>query len=341
MEIDIDGELVLRKAEQLYNIKLLHRINMGGSGNRIFEAESEQHPYILRVSKGGENSRAHIEFELNWVEYLSARMEGIVQPVRSINNRLYEVIEGDDQPYVLCLMKKAGGKIVDSNNPNEFNKGLFFNLGALMGRMHQLTADYEGNRACPKFKWNGPYFWRRDITIPDRSVRQGEKRFLEELNALPMAKENYGIVHFDIHTDNFFVENNKITLFDFFDCQYNWYAADIASAMFFMMQKGAGPLKHLSERERTAFAESYLISYLQGYLQNNSISRYWICAIDLFMKYQMVDEYVAALNYWKKEDVRLQQWYLDWYKEKIINNLPYVHINYDRVLDRLPGAPVI
>ncbi|RZS94439.1 phosphotransferase enzyme family protein [Cuneatibacter caecimuris] len=339
--MDIEIQLVMRKAEQLYNIKLLHRIHMGGSGNIIFAAESGQRPYILRVSKGGGSSLAHIDFELNWVEYLSLRMEGIVQPIRSVNNRLYEVIESDGGAYVLCLMKKAEGKLVDCNNPAEFNEVLFSNLGALMGRIHKLTADYEGNRPCPEFQWNGPYFWRRDIAIPDELVRQGEKRFLKEINALPAAKENYGIIHFDIHTDNFFMKNTKITLFDFFDCQYNWYAADIASAMFFMVQRGAGPLKHLSEKERTAFAESYLISYLQGYLQSNYISKYWICTIDLFMKYQMVDEYVAASNYWPEEDTHLQQRYLDWHRERIAHNQPYVYIDYDNVLDRLPKVPFI
>ena len=94
-------------------------------------------------------------------------------------------------------------------------------------------------------------------------MRQGEKRFLEELEQLPIGNKNYGIVHFDIHTDNFLVENKRITLIDFDACQFNWYAADMASAMFFMVQKGAGPLKNLTEKERTNFAEAYLLSYLK------------------------------------------------------------------------------
>lgn len=160
--MEIDSKLVLLKAEQLYHIKRLRRINIGGSGNSIFEVESERGPYILRVSNCDEGRKAHIEFELNWVEYLAARMEGIVRPVRSLNNRLYEVFEEGDQAYVLCLMEKAKGKTVNINDSEEFNQVLFFNLGALMGRMHKLTTSYEGNRACPEFKWNGPYFlWYR------------------------------------------------------------------------------------------------------------------------------------------------------------------------------------
>lgn len=68
----------------------------------------------------------------------------------------------------------------------------------------------------------------------------------------------------------------------------------MASAMFFMVQKGAGPLKNLTEKARTNFAEAYLLSYLKGYLQTNAISAYWIGKMDLFMRYQMIDEYVAA-----------------------------------------------
>lgn len=195
---------------------------------------------------------------------------------------------------------------------------------------------YEGNIINPEFEWNGPHFWRRDIAISDEDVRLSEKRFLQELNVLPVKKDNYGIVHFDIHTDNFLVENDKITLIDFEACQFNWYAADIASAVFFMVQKGAGPLKHLSEKERTEFAETYLISYLKGYLQTNSISKYWIYTIDLFMKYQMIDEYVAAQYYWSKESDLLRQWYSNWYKERIVHNLPYLYIDYNKVVDSLP-----
>ena len=68
--MDIEIQLVMRKAEQLYNIKLLHRIHMGGSGNIIFAAESGQRPYILRVKLGrvpvtpnGRNRTANTERE--------------------------------------------------------------------------------------------------------------------------------------------------------------------------------------------------------------------------------------------------------------------------------------
>ena len=110
----------------------------------------------------------------------------------------------------------------------------------------------------------------------------------------------------------------------------------MASAMFFMVQKGAGPLKNLTEKERTNFAEAYLLSYLKGYLQTNTINAYWIGKMDLFMRYQMIDEYVAAQTGWPEESAHLKQWYLNWYKERIVKHLPYVFIDYERILRNLP-----
>lgn len=337
--MNIDREIVLPQIELLYNVKPSREITMGGSGDSIFEAKSEQHSYIVRVSEFSQSKEAHIEFESCWTEYLAAGMNGIAKPVRSVNNRHYEVIDTGNKAYILCLQEKAGGKIVDIHNPHEFNETLFYNLGALMGQMHRQTISYEGNVVCDEFAWNGPHFWRRDIPLLDGGVRQAEKRFLAELNSLPVEKDSYGIVHFDIHTDNFLVENDKITLIDFDACQFNWYAADMASAVFFMIQKGAGPRKHLSERVRTEFAETYLSAYLNGYLQTNRISKYWICNFDLFMKYQMIDEYVAAQSYGPKNDDHYRQWYLDWHKDRIIHNIPYVYIDYHKVMDSLPKVP--
>lgn len=336
----IDYNLVVPQVKRLYMAKPLHEITTGNSGDCIFEVEAALRRYILRVSEFSKKKQAHTEFETGWIEYLAAQMEGIVKPKRSVNNRLYEVIEADGKEYILTLQEKAPGKIVNINAPEEFNEGLFYNLGMQMGHMHRLTMSYEGNRSCPAFKWNGPNFWRGDIAILDENVRQEEKRLLKDLEQLPLGKDNYGIVHFDIHTDNFLVENGRITLIDFDACQFNWYAADIASALFFMVQKGAGPLKNLSEKVRTEFAETYLISYLKGYLQTNSISAYWIEKFDLFMRYQMVDEYVAAQIEWQSEPNHLRQWYLAWHKDRIKNNLPYAFIDYEKILGSIPEVPL-
>lgn len=333
-----NNKLLLEQAELLYTVKFMVENTMGYSGNKIFEVLQGQTPFILRASAYSPVNQSHVEMELNWIDFLSGHMDGIIQPVSSINGKLYEIVSADGEDYILCLLEKAQGRLVDGSNPSEFNETLYFNLGALMGNMHKLTAGYEGNVVDPRFVWdNEKYSWRSKYPILDEEVYRAEVKYKNEINTLPISKDNYGIIHYDIHADNFFVDDGKIMLFDFDACQFNWYAADIASAVFFMVQKGAGPLKHESEKVRTEFAESYLISYLEGYTKTNKLSAYWVNTLNLFMKYQMTDEYRGAQTGMMDVLGNQHQWYLDWHKDRIINNQPYVSIDYTKIINSIPG----
>ncbi len=327
----------MEQAKTLYGVEPVCEITSGYSGNYIFEVKRGTNAYILRVSQYSSEKKNHIDFELKWMRYLAGKMAGIIEPLTSIGNALYEEIEVFSRTYILCLFEKAPGKAVDLNNPQEFSEDLFFRLGALMGDMHRLTREYGGNIRKPQFEWTGSInSWRYDTAIVDECVRLCLKKRYDEINSLPISKDNYGIIHWDIHTDNFFVNKGEIYLFDFGACQFNWYTADIASAIFFLVLKGAGPLTCRNEKERTEFAEVCLNSYLKGYLQTGKISKYWIDKIDLFMKYQMGDEYIFVQSFWPHELAHQRDFYLNWHRERIIKGLPYVFIDYGKVIKSPP-----
>lgn len=258
-------EFILQQAKLFYNVNLIKENTNGCSGNKIFEVETDKQAFILRVAKFTQKTKEHTEFELQWLDYLGEKSDNIAKPIKSANNNLYEVINTENQSYIICLFERADGKNPDSSIPEEFNERLFFNLGAVMGDLHRLTAKYSGNIVKPEFEWdNDAYSWRGDNKILDEDVSRCEKRLLSEIHNLPTTQDGYGIVNYDIHIDNFFVKNDKIKIFDFYDCQFNWYAADIGSAIFFMVQKGVSPLSYKSEQERTEFAQTYITSYLKG-----------------------------------------------------------------------------
>lgn len=328
---------ILEQAKLLYRVEFVKENTMGNSGNKVFEVKTQKDRYMLKASDYTSESKSHTSFQLKWMEYLASHLSAVIKPIRSVKNNLCEVIHFQNKSYILCLFEKAPGKIVDISNPEEFNEDLFFRLGALMGNMHKLTIDYKGNIRKPEFEWTGAVTsWRYNNKILDSDVQRSLHYYFGEIKKLPIKKDNYGIIHYDIHTDNFFVHNSNIKLFDFDACQFNWFAADMASAIFFMVQKGAGPLTNKSEKERIEFAETYFISYLKGYLESNTISAYWIKKIELFMKYQMGDEYIYAQNYWPQELADQRDWYKNWFGDKIKNNLPYVFIDYEKIIKSLP-----
>ena len=327
-----NNKLLLQHAESLYNAKVVNENILGNSANLIFEIEIEQIPFILRVSEYSSQKKSHIDFELNWINYLTNKLDNIIKPIKSINNNLYEIIQADDKSYILCLFEKAKGKIADCNNPMEFNDKLFFDLGILMGNMHRLTKEYSKNLIKQKFEWcvnRDDNTFCRDELISDEDIQLFERRYYTEIQALPVSKDTYGIIHSDIHLYNFFVDNDHIKLFDFDDCRFDWYANDIARTLFFMVQIFG---RSKPEKERTEFAESFLTTYLKGYRQANIIDKYWIPKFNLFMKYSMTDGYKFVKNHWRNESVNPHQEYLDWHKNRIINDLPYVFIDYNKII---------
>ncbi|GCF94826.1 hypothetical protein NRIC_27170 [Enterococcus florum] len=322
---------ILTQAAQLYGIRVVKEITRGNSGSRVFEVQSDEQSYIMKIIEGTRENQKHLDFETRWTEYLTDRMRGIAKPMRSKHYRLYEIVETDKRSVLLHLQEKAPGNTIDGPHSTHFNATLFSRLGVLMGQMHRLTIDYPENIIRHEFEWNGPNTWRSSIAILDEEVRRSEEQLLDRLNELPKEKDNYGIVHFDIHTDNFLVERDQITLIDFDACQFNWYAADIASALFFMAQAAANPFDRLHETQRSEFAEMYLTAFLKGYLQTNGLMKDWFDQIDLFMRYQMIDEYVSAEYFWTEEEYPERQWYLTWFKDRICTDQPYVSINYENV----------
>ena len=271
-------------------------------------------------------------FETDWVEYLSCHMAGIAKIAASRAGRAWETASVGQERLILSLQEKVEGKTVDINDPDEFNSLLFKRLGRVMGQMHSLTKRYDKNISSPEFKWNGPCLWRAGIEIPDADVRQSEALLVAEIEQLPADTDSYGIVHFDIHTDNLLIaRDGSLTVIDFDACQFNWYAADIASALFLALMKAVPPRPTRPESERTALAEAFLRSYLEGYREYCALDRYCLSRLDLFMRYQMVDEYMAAKLYWPGADEKLREWYVDWHRDRLVRGLPYVYIDYNKL----------
>jgi amicoumacin kinase len=102
------------------------------------------------------------------------------------------------------------------------------------------------------------------------------------------ARGSYGLVHGDLHHGNFFVEESKITAFDFDDCCHHWFAYDLAVPWFTL----CGEFRPLG----VAFNEDQLFGiFLDGYAKTHTLSDRWIGRIGTFMAYR-----TALLYHWFK-----------------------------------------
>ena len=320
---------ILNQAENLYNSTAISESVLGNSTNMIFEMTSPEVPMILRVSDYSKNKESHIDFELSWLEYLSQRMLQIARPIRSKNKNLYEIIISDNKSYILCVFEKARGKIVDTCNSNEWNDKLFKNLGEIMGKIHGLTEEYlDVANMVKQHEWDNDIFFRPEYNFTsDEQIEEIWRNIIHEISKLPKTKSSYGIIHNDLHQLNFFVDDENITVFDFDDCIFSWYAYDIMLTTYQMVST----IPYKQQKERNEFAERFILAFLQGYMKYNNLDEYWVDYFNLFLKYRRICSYRFIQYLFGKKTNNPHKSYCDWLRSEILKDKQFVSLDTSNI----------
>ena len=162
--------------------------------------------------------------------------------------------------------------------------------GQVMGNMHRLTKLYAPSPGIvPRPQWDHETV---HTLVVDGAVHDLSAQYLELqgaiawLRSLDQSKESFGLIHCDLHYGNFFVHNNRMTVFDFDDSCYHWFAYDVAVPLFLLQFSFA--------RENMPFDDSeFLTNFFRGYQQENSLEQTWHDSITPFLRYRAI-----LLHYW-------------------------------------------
>lgn len=98
------------------------------------------------------------------------------------------------------------------------------------------------------------------------------------------------------------LDHNKITLFDFDECQYSWYVEDIAIQLFYMVYVVLDD----SIQERNNQARRFLQYFLKGYERHTSIDSESLHDIGLFLRLR---EFIVYIGMYRSFDLsNLDDW---------------------------------
>ena len=142
--------------------------------------------------------------------------------------------------------------------------------------MHALTKDFSPSRKeYRRSEWDqdGYLDFERHLPPSQTLVRESGKRIIDTVRTLPRGRDSYGLIHTDAHAGNFFVEDGKISIFDFDDCAYNWFASDIAITLFY------STVNMRDEAKKLEFTEMFMEKFLEGYHGENYLEPYWFSKI--------------------------------------------------------------
>jgi amicoumacin kinase len=322
---------ILEEAMQRYGIEAERIRTLDAFESYIYEYQRDDGNYILRISHSFRRSAKLIAGEVDWINYLADNGIPAARAVTSLSGKLVEAVADGQGEYFLvtAFVRAAGQKAWDVWSPEIYQP-----YGRLLGSMHALAQNYQpADVTWKRPEWDDDSMEFVDHYLPESEmlVKQKYRLLCDHLHALPKDPTIYGIIHQDAHPSNFVVdERGKITLFDFDEAAYSWYANDIAIALFYSV---------MGEPDLVGFTKEFMIRFLSGYRQVYALDNRWLQEIPVFLKMREIELYAVMHRDFDVNNID-DAWcasFMQGRKEQIERDVPFIPVANDWWVSELSG----
>ncbi len=328
-------ETILNQAAQAYGIspKALTPL-VGGHFSHVYTFHRNGQDYVLRITPPNEEiGYDEMQAILTWVHHLATHNAPVAGPIPSQQGQLIERISENGQTYVIAAFHKASGIRGEELPFAQWDDLLYTRLGQALGKLHALAQTYTSTAALQRPTWHDIGNCYNVTTRPDgiaSLIWEKRQAVVEHINTLPQDAENYGLLHGDFHGGNYFVDTSQhtITVFDFDDCVYGWYAMDIAMSVFDALVLYPGT-------DRGPFIIDFLTHYLKGYLAEKSLERVWLAQLPHFLKLLETTIYMQVAPEAEPEDMGWIGRFMQDRERRIREDIPYVAVDFGALFDKI------
>lgn len=252
--------------------------DLGGFESFVYEATYEDRPAIIKVGHSHRRTEELLIGEAEYTRYLADHGVSVSSTLLSPQGRLIEPIDDlhGSQFYAGAWTRASGSR----PEPMSLDTTYWFNHGRLLGRMHRLAPSFRPSD--PRYArphWDDPIHLEDSMHIPEEDTAANEemRRLLAEMRRLPRTPEVYGMVHLDAHGWNLHIDGSTITLFDFDDCGFSWFADDLAIVMYYGL---------LQFDEPTEAAETIWPAFISGYQEEHRLDVSWFSLFPTFLSWR-------------------------------------------------------
>jgi Ser/Thr protein kinase RdoA (MazF antagonist) len=323
-------QTTLEETSTLYGFLVDKLVKIGGGfENKTFGFDSSESRLIIRVTRPDHKTITEVKAETDWLTYLSEHGAPVVRVIPSKNENLVEIVDTDLGAISVVCFEWAQGSIVTKE---DFSPDLFKTWGEAIGKLHRLTKDYK-----PPSKTTGRIQWFDDEYLDRSLIPADQEKVLERFDVLidyfkdkPTARDSFGLIHQDVHKDNLFRDNGKLTVLDFDDSVYGFFVFDIANALGFSIWDKT---ENMTNRE---FANFYLKHFMTGYERENQLDESWeddlprALKLFEFIHYNAfnMDYDLAGKGIFNDLDERTKHILMK-YRKSIEENLPYIENTFN------------
>ncbi len=250
---------VLHDLLQRFGISPSDCTPLRGFENLVFNVVHEGKSAIFRVTHGSHRSRPEIEGELDFMIHVAKN--GLLTPaiIPSRKGLLVESTGTSPNDFHAVLFAKAPGQ---PSTKADWGPDFYRKWGKAIGLMHRSAQSYVAPAHMQRDSWddddivvNAAHYLPEGHEIHLRLLEE----VLERMNSWSTTPDVYGLIHADLHRNNFFWYKGEITAFDFDDTAYCWFVYDIAVILF------SSAFYRREDLSYNEFAAAFLPPFMEGY----------------------------------------------------------------------------
>ena len=301
------------------NIKERDVVDLGGFESFVFAVNDK----ILRITHDSHRMPEQIAAELELIKYLAESGAAVCLPNTLSNGELLMTFES----FTACVFDRARGRLTTGT---DFTPALIRQWGSCIGTFHRLVGSFEPGQQ--RIDWRADENHNFAARIPVRQARivQISNDLLKGLESLPVNENIFGLIHGDAHAGNFFLDNDRLTFFDFDDAIYMWFAYDIATILV-----GSVLAAHVEETRQAQEAEAkrFLPEFLEGYASMFLVDEFVMNEMPRFLKLRELSLY--AVIHAHMDVNNLTDWYpMKFMKDRqrrIENDEPFLDMDFTKL----------
>lgn len=259
------------------------------SENATFLVREHGRPVaVTRVARPGYMADpAAFESEVAWVAALGA--DGAAEVPTGLRSRqgtyAVDVSAQDGHRWTCVTFGYVPGSILeDIADPVPY----YAQIGRTTAELHEHAAAWVPPTGFTRHSWEladmvGPGArWGRweDADLDDGALAllgRAQRAALDALADVPRTPAHRGLIHADLRPSNIMIDGDVLTVIDFDDCGYGWFAYDFASALTFM--------------EHVPYADAMAKEWLAGYAEVRPLDVLDVrraCALSMVRRLQML-----------------------------------------------------
>lgn len=240
----------------------------------------------LRLYPSYYGGAGYIGHEVDWLLALARDTDLLIpEPLAARDGSLVQTFDEPVHDMTCCvLMSWVPGRFLEKGlTPRRLHQ-----VGQLAGQLHKHSRDFVRAGTFPRTRHAYlPEFapWiEQSIQRPEwftRAERMMLATAAEKLQVaverLPASGDEYGLVHGDLHLENFLFHRGRAGAIDFNDCGWGHYVLDMASTLVY--------IKHpmIEDAGRTDSWVAMRDAFLEGYASARNLPRDWQTSLDILI----------------------------------------------------------